>query len=341
MKLWSAWGQLLHWPYWGVTGASVLLLMGILLKVSHLNTFLLMVKAPYKKYARLFFRNLKLPLQWILILSSFLLLLYHGHFIQIHSPFLLHLLQTVLILLIVWSIWRQTTNTKEWIILYSEEFNHSFHKIAVPIIRRGARLVIFSIVLVVFSYVWGFSAQNLLTGMGVIGVIVSISFQDIIKNSFSAFMLLVNKVFDIGDSIQIDQTSGTVEAISLRFTTIRTREHGVVTIPNNRMADSDLINWSKRDRQLVQLDFSLGGKPSLETLYKCIQLTKTKLALKNTIYPESLRCQFDTSGGTNITLSFLFDVRTTDDQDMQAIKLDCYQDITALLNQNKLLSTDS
>lgn len=321
-----------HWPYWRETWAAIVLLAGLLLKSHHLNVFLVFFPKPYRKYVKLFCQNLKFPLQWILGITALMLFTYHGHFLDFHSKIYLHLFQTSLMFLIGWGIWRQTTHSKEWVILYNQEFNKSFHKIAVPLIRRGARLLIVLIIMVVFSYIWGFSAQKIITGMGVLGIIVSLSAQDLIKNTFSAFLLLFNNVFDIGDWIQIGQASGSVEDVSLRFTKIKTVDHGLVVVPNSTIANSNLTNWSRQSQRLIQFQFSLDPNCSPDHLYKCVNQTKNKLMLNEQIVPHSVVAQISALQNAPLSVSYRFDITTTDFEKMTEIQLICYRDIADLFN---------
>ncbi len=321
------------WPYWRETWCFVLVLAGLLLKSRHLNLFLILFPKPYRKYVKLFSKNLKYPLQWIFIVIALFLLTYNGHFINFKSPLYLHIFKTILMGLIGWGIWRQTTNTKEWIVLYNQEFNKTFHDIAVPLLRRGVRLLIVLCMMVMVSYIWGFSAQRIVTGMGVLGIIVSLSAQDLIKNTFSAFVLLFNNVFDIGDWIQVGQTSGSVQDISLRFTKIKTYDHGVIALPNSQIADSNLTNWSRRNERLLQLQFAIDPNCSPSQLYKCINLTQNHLMLHKKIVPSSVLAQVSTQPNSSLSISYSFDLRSTDYKLMTVVQLECTRDILELFDQ--------
>lgn len=333
MDFWQALQRIYDWPHWGETWAILLFLMGLILRQSYLHKCLLFINKPYKKYGRLFLSNLKLPMQWIFVLSSFGVLLYHSHLYSLHSPFLLRCFQTLLTFLISWGVWRQTTHTKEWIELYSEEFNHSFHEIALPLIRRSARLIIAIIFIIAFSTLWGFSTQNTIAGVGVIGIIISLSAQDLIKNTLSAFFLLVNNVFDIGDWVQLGSTSGSVESISLRFTKIKTSTHGIVSIPNSQIANSSLTNWSRREKRVVKLTFTLDPNCSGEALHKCVNHVHNKMMLNRLIFPHSLTSNLNTQGNVSPVVTFQFDIRSTNYKTMTELKLECYRDIMTLFQK--------
>lgn len=322
-----------RWPYWIELDAACLFLIGLILQKSYLHSCLIIIRKPQKKYIRLFLSNLKLPLQWILILSSIGLILFHGHLFEFHSLILLNGFQTLLTFLICWGVWRQTTHTKDWIELYNQEFNHSFHEIAVPLIRRGARLIIAIVLIIALSTIWGFSTKNTLTGMGLIGIIISLSSQDLIKNTLSAFFLLFNNVFDIGDWIQVGNTSGLVKSISLRFTKIETYSHGLVSIPNSQIANSNVTNWSQREKRVVKFYFTFDPNCSGDALFKCVNHIQNKLMLNRALCPHSFQVDLKTQVNTAPSLIVQVDVRTPHYYNLTPIMLECYRDITDLLHE--------
>ncbi len=69
--------------------------------------------------------------------------------------------------------------------------------------------------------------------LGLGSVAVGFAFQDIFKNFLAGILLLLNEPFRIQDQIIVDQFEGTVEAISIRSTQLRTYQGERVVIPNS------------------------------------------------------------------------------------------------------------
>jgi small-conductance mechanosensitive channel len=85
----------------------------------------------------------------------------------------------------------------------------------------------------------GFSAQRLLIGAGLAGVVLGIAAQQSLGNIFASLVLLVARPFGVGDRIRI--RSGTlgvldvnVVSIGLTYVTVRT-DDGELKIPNSVM----------------------------------------------------------------------------------------------------------
>jgi small conductance mechanosensitive channel len=73
---------------------------------------------------------------------------------------------------------------------------------------------------------------DLVALLGLGSVAVGFAFQDIFKNFLAGILLLLNEPFQIGDQIIVDGYEGTVEAIDIRSTAIRTYQGELIIIPN-------------------------------------------------------------------------------------------------------------
>lgn len=69
--------------------------------------------------------------------------------------------------------------------------------------------------------------------LGLSSVAVGFAFQDIFKNFLAGILLLLNEPFKVNDQIIVNDYEGTVEAINIRSTQIRTYQNEQVVIPNS------------------------------------------------------------------------------------------------------------
>ena len=72
----------------------------------------------------------------------------------------------------------------------------------------------------------------ILTSFSVIGLVVGLSLQDILKNFFAGIWVLVERPFRIGDTIDVGGQGGVVEEIAFRTTMLKTADGRQVIIPN-------------------------------------------------------------------------------------------------------------
>ncbi len=73
---------------------------------------------------------------------------------------------------------------------------------------------------------------DLLAGLGFFSVAAGFAFQDILENLLSGLLLILRQPFRSGDQITVGEVSGTVQAITIRETRLKTFDGQLVLIPN-------------------------------------------------------------------------------------------------------------
>ncbi len=93
---------------------------------------------------------------------------------------------------------------------------------------------------------WGISVGPIIAGLGLFGVAVGLGAQDLFKNLIAGLLILTEKRFLPGDWIKVDGVvEGTVEEVNFRSTLIRRFDKGPVYVPNAKLADNAVINFSR------------------------------------------------------------------------------------------------
>ena len=119
-------------------------------------------------------------------------------------------------------------------------------------------LKIVKYIIYVFAIIFCFRALNidatlLLTGSAALLVGVGLGLQDVFKDVFAGFVLLFEGNLKVGDIVQItggskNSKSSDIVAkilkINLRTSQIETREGNVLIIPNSRLTQEQVENWS-------------------------------------------------------------------------------------------------
>lgn len=81
----------------------------------------------------------------------------------------------------------------------------------------------------------GVNLGPLVAGAGIAGVAIGFGAQTVVRDFLGGVFLLVEDVYSVGDDIDFGEGRGTVEKVSLRSTTIRTRQGVVWNIPNGKI----------------------------------------------------------------------------------------------------------
>jgi MscS family membrane protein len=92
----------------------------------------------------------------------------------------------------------------------------------------------------------------ILTGFGLLGVAVALGAQDLFKNLIAGMLILAERRFTNGDWIKVDGViEGTVERIGFRSTFIRRFDKSPVFIPNTKLSDNAVTNFSRMTNRRI------------------------------------------------------------------------------------------
>jgi len=97
------------------------------------------------------------------------------------------------------------------------------------------RGVVFTIAFFVILGTIGLNLTPLLAGATVIGATLGFGAQSMVRDLLSGFLLTVEGQYDIGDTIVVGDTSGTVEDLTLRVTRLRASDGSVWYVPNGEI----------------------------------------------------------------------------------------------------------
>jgi small-conductance mechanosensitive channel len=94
----------------------------------------------------------------------------------------------------------------------------------------------------------GIELGPLIAGAGILGVALGFGSQSLVKDFLSGVFILIEDQFGVGDIVNLDnETSGTVEAVSLRTTRLRSVDGTVWHVPNGeiRRVGNQSQHWSR------------------------------------------------------------------------------------------------
>jgi small-conductance mechanosensitive channel len=84
---------------------------------------------------------------------------------------------------------------------------------------------------------------------GALGVGIGFGLQNIVSNFISGLILLFERPIQVGDTVDVSGTVGTVTHIGIRASTVRSGDGAEVVVPNADLISKPLINWTLTDRK--------------------------------------------------------------------------------------------
>ena len=116
---------------------------------------------------------------------------------------------------------------------------------AVPTYKIVRFLVIAFAVVVAYPYIPG-SDSLAFKGVSVfVGVLLSLGSSSFIANLLAGLSMTYRGTFREGDRVKVGETVGIVEELKVMITRVRTPKNEIVIIPNSKILNTDVINYSQ------------------------------------------------------------------------------------------------
>ena len=114
----------------------------------------------------------------------------------------------------------------------------------------------------------GISVSSLIAALSVIGVAFSLAIQGFLSNVFGGIQIISNHPFKIGDYVEAGGEAGTVREVGLFYTKLDTPDKKLIQIPNSKIANDSIINYSNAERRRLEFLFSVSYDNDVEKVQK-------------------------------------------------------------------------
>ncbi len=161
-----------------------------------------------------------------------------------------------------------------------------------PLGRKMSKVGLLALGLVAVLNELGFQVASLLAGLGIGGIALALAAQKTVENLFGSVAIGVDQPFRVGDFVKVDDVLGTVEAIGMRSTRIRTLERTVVTVPNGKLADMRAETFAVRDRIRLLTNLGLVYGTTADQLRAVLAGVEAALRAHARIAPEGVSVRF-------------------------------------------------
>jgi small-conductance mechanosensitive channel len=112
-----------------------------------------------------------------------------------------------------------------------------------------------AVLILVFGFFWvltviGMNVTVFLAGAGIAGLVLAFAMQDTLSNYFSGLHLMLDKPFDVGDTIELNEEFMEVLRIGMRSTRLyNIFDHEIEIVPNNILANQTISNVTDPDTE--------------------------------------------------------------------------------------------
>lgn len=167
-------------------------------------------------------------------------------------------------------------------------------------LRRTAKVAIVVIGAIAILGAIGVDVTTGIAALGIGGIALALGAQKTMENFVGSVTLIADQPIRVGDFCKIGDVTGTVEAIGMRSTRLRTGARTVVTIPNGDLSASRIENYAHRDRFLFNHIFEFRMETTPDQIRYLLVELRSLLYSHPCINPDPAKVRF--IGFTNSAL---------------------------------------
>ena len=139
---------------------------------------------------------------------------------------------------------------------------------SLDIINFVARLIVWSLLILVALDNFGVNITALLAGLGVGGVAVALALQNVLGDLFASLSIALDKPFVVGDSLALEAFVGKVEHIGIKTTRLRSESGEQIILSNADILKSRVRNYGRAQEQRALATIRVAYETPAETLRK-------------------------------------------------------------------------
>lgn len=141
---------------------------------------------------------------------------------------------------------------------------------AIDFLSSLIKILCYIIVLIISLSIMNIPMTSLIAVISAAGLAVGLALQNSLSNLAGGFIILFSKPFKSGDYVETNSASGIVESVSILYTKILTNDNKTIYIPNGTVANSQITNFSEKDKRRVDFEFGISYSDDIEKAKKII-----------------------------------------------------------------------
>ncbi len=226
----------------------------------------------------------------------------------------------VVLIVVFWAVWRIVDVLSTVIAALRWSTDHAASRALVPLGRRLSKVAVILAAIVTLLSELGYSVASLVAGLGIGGLAVALAARSTLENLFGAFSIGADQPFREGDTIKVEDVVGTVEAVGLRSTRIRTVDRTLVSMPNGKLADMRVESYSARDRIRLACVLGLVYGTTAAQMREVLAGLERVLRAHPKLWPDNVVVRFSELAASALNVEVMAWFRTTDFDEFRVIR---------------------
>ncbi len=215
------------------------------------------------------------------------------------------LISAILILIVGWWIVKFVNKLVKRFFLQSD-YDETLERFVGDLINWGLKIVL--IITVVMQL--GVASSSLVAMLGAAGLAIGLALQGSLSNFAGGVLILLFKPFKIGDLIEAQGQMGTVKEISIFTTKLNTSGNQLVVIPNGKLSNDTILNYSAEATRKDVLTFGVSYDSDIKKAKEILLKVANEHAL--TLKDPAPEVYVANLGDSSVDLSLRFWANTED-----------------------------
>jgi small-conductance mechanosensitive channel len=146
---------------------------------------------------------------------------------------------------------------------------------------------------------WDYDISPLLGAAGIAGIALGIAAKESVGNFIGGLALYIDDTYTIGDYLELDTgEAGTVVAVGVRSTTLRTRDNIEITLPNSMLNEEKIVNRSEpRGQTRIKVGVGVAYGTDIDQVEEVLlEIAEDEPLVQSNPEPQARFVQFGESG---------------------------------------------
>jgi small-conductance mechanosensitive channel len=151
----------------------------------------------------------------------------------------------------------------------------------------------------------GYNVTTIIAGLGIGGIAVALAAQNILGDLFNYFVIFLDRPFEVGDFIIIDEKRGVVEHIGIKTTRLKSLSGEQLVFSNSDLTTSRIHNYKRMQRRRILFNLSVIYQTSHENLKQIPEVLKS-IVLEQAEMVEFDRAHFSGYGDSSLDFEIVY-----------------------------------
>lgn len=127
-----------------------------------------------------------------------------------------------------------------------------------------ANIILKILLIVSVASMIGIQTTSFVAAIGAAGLAIGLALQGSLANFAGGVLILLFRPFKIGDWIEAQSVSGTVDSIQIFHTVLRTGDNKTVIVPNGNLSNGIITNYNRQPTRKVVFDVGVDYEADLQ-----------------------------------------------------------------------------